>query len=298
MTVKEILKTISYISFTGDKNQHIEKVVALHQVSGTENALTWCNDKNITRLASLSTNSVVIISSNAIEKVTNPLNYLVVENPRRTFQEILAHFFTTERVPGIHTSAAIAQNSKIGKNAFIGHHVVIEENCEIGDNVTILHNTVLLKDTCIGNNVTIGANNTIGGVGFGYEKNAEGDFEFIPHLGNVVIKDDVDIGNNNCIDRAVLGSTIIEENVKIDNLVHIAHGVHIGRNSVIIANAMVAGSVTIGENSWIAPSSSILNKKNVGNNVLVGLGAIVLKDVDDFSVVAGNPAKEIRKIKE
>ena len=123
-----------------------------------------------------------------------------------------------------------------------------------------------------------------------------GDFELIPHIGNVVIKDNVDIGNNTCIDRAVLGSTILEENVKVDNLVHIAHGVSVGRNSVVIANAMVAGSVKIGSNSWIAPSSSILNKKDVGDNSLVGMGAVVTKSIEDNTIVAGNPAKFIRKI--
>lgn len=295
MTVKEILETITYIRFEGDENQQVEKVVPLNQVFGIRNALTWCSDENTTYLESLSTNPVVVISKNAAEKINNRVNYLVVENPRRTFREILTHFFAIKREANIHPSAIIAKNCKIGENIFIGHHVVIEENCEIGDNVTILHNTVILRDTVIGNNVTIGANNTIGGMGFGYEKNPEGDFELIPHIGNVIIKDHVDIGNNTCIDRAVLGSTRIEENVKIDNLVHIAHGVTVGRNSVIIANAMVAGSVVIGENAWVAPSSSVLNKKKIGNHALVGLGAVVIKDVDDFSIVAGNPAKEIRK---
>ncbi|MDB0601498.1 hypothetical protein PL373_10140 [Tenacibaculum maritimum] len=89
---------------------------------------------------------------------------------------------------------------------------------------------------------------------------------------------------------------MLENNVKVDNLVHIAHGVKVGRNSVIIANAMIAGSVNIGENSWIAPSSSIINKKNIGDNVLVGLGAVVTKNVENDVIVAGNPAKFIRKI--
>ncbi len=92
-------------------------------------------------------------------------------------------------------------------------------------------------------------------------KNEEGKYSIIPHMGNVVIKNQVEIGNNTCIDRAVLGSTIINENVKIDNLVHISHGVSLGANSLIIANTMIAGSSIIGENVWVSPSSSILNKK-------------------------------------
>jgi UDP-3-O-[3-hydroxymyristoyl] glucosamine N-acyltransferase len=143
--------------------------------------------------------------------------------------------------------------------------------------------------------VKVGCNCTIGGTGFGYEKDENGEFQLIPHLGNVVLEDYVEIGNNTCIDRAVLGSTILEENVKVDNLVHIAHGVKVMRNSVVIANAMVAGSVVIGENSWISPSVSILNQKKVGNNALVGLGAVVIKDVEDNDIIVGNPGKSIKK---
>jgi UDP-3-O-[3-hydroxymyristoyl] glucosamine N-acyltransferase len=92
-----------------------------------------------------------------------------------------------------------------------------------------------------------------------------------------------------------LESTILHKNVKVDNLVHIAHGVEIGANSLIIANAMIAGSVKIGENTWIAPSSSIIQKTTVGNDVIVGLGSVVLKNVEDGSVVAGVPARKIEK---
>jgi len=298
MKVKEILESIKYIKFIGDQNIEIERVVSITEIGNVLNAISWCNDNNSELLKNCVSTSVIIISNN-IEIESNQFkNYIIVENPRRTFQEILINFFMETRKAQRSPTAVIDSSSVYGDNVFIGHNVVIEANCKIGNNVAILHNTIIFKGTIIGNNVTIGANNTIGGVGFGYEKNNSGDFELIPHIGNVIIKDKVDIGNNTCIDKAVLGSTIIEENVKIDNLVHIAHGVHVGRNSVVIANAMVAGSVNIGENSWIAPSASILNKKNIGTNSLVGLGAVVTKDVEDNTIVAGNPAKFIRKIDE
>lgn len=293
--IKQIKENIDYIDFFGDSKLEINKVVPITEVNGIEKAISWCSDKNESILKNIDTNSLIIVSeTNNYKDGLN--NYIIVENPRRTFQKILAKFFEKSRNPSISSSATIAKNSKIGENIFIGHNVIIEEDCIIGSNTTILHNTNILRGTLIGSNVNIGCNSTIGGIGFGYEKNNKGDFELIPHIGNVVIKNSVDIGNNTCIDRAVLGSTIVEDNVKIDNLVHIAHGVKVGRNSVVIANAMIAGSVNIGENSWIAPSSSVLNKKSIGNNALVGMGAVVTKDVKDSTIVAGNPSKFLRNI--
>lgn len=296
--IKKILENISYVKFTGNINEELLSVVSLDEVDNAENCLSWCSDKNAESLNRIKNNKCVIIVSNNIDisKVDN-INFIVVENPRRTFQEILSNFFVAKKEYKIHSTAFIDGSSVLGNNVYLGNNVVIEKNCKVGNNTIINHNSVILEGTIIGDNVIIGSNNTIGGVGFGYEKNEKGDFEVIPHIGNVVIKDNVDIGNNVCIDRAVLGSSILEENVKIDNLVHIAHGVVVGRNSVVIANAMVAGSVKIGENSWVAPSASIINKKNIGNNALVGLGAVVTKHVEDNTIVAGNPAKFIRNIK-
>jgi len=160
-----------------------------------------------------------------------------------------------------------------------------------------MHNTVVLKNTTIGDRVRIGSNCSIGNFGFGYEKNEKEDYELIEHLGVVKIENDVHIHNNTCIDRGVLGETYIGENVKIDNLVHIAHGVHIERNSLIIANAMVAGSVRIGKNSWIAPSTSVKNQINISAGTLTGIGAVVLKDSSENDVLIGSPATTMEEYK-
>jgi len=295
--IKELLTKIKYIKFIGNDELEFNKVIPITELNNVESAISWCGDKNEDILNDINSESIVIIVSKANKQAYKLKNYIVVDNPRRTFQEILTKFFAKKREKQIHSSAKIHPTAKISDNVTIGYNVVIEEGCVIGTNTTILHNTVVFYDSVIGENVNIGSNDTIGGIGFGYEKNKNKKFELIPHIGNVVIKDNVDIGNNTCIDRAVLGSTIIEENVKIDNLVHIAHGVKVGRNSVVIANAMVAGSVNIGENSWVAPSSSILNKRDVGNNALVGMGAVVTKNVEEYAIVAGNPAKFVRSLK-
>lgn len=178
-------------------------------------------------------------------------NYIVSANPRRSFAQVLKLF--EKDYPNTINSSA-----KIGKNT-------------------------ILKSTTIEENVTIGANCTIGGVGFGYEEG-----ELIPHIGRVRICEGVEIGNNVCIDRAVMGETLLQKNVKIDNLVHVAHGAQIGEGSMIIAHAMIGGSVKIGKNVWIAPSVSILNGLTIGDNAYIGMGANVLKDVEEGQKIVGN----------
>jgi UDP-3-O-[3-hydroxymyristoyl] glucosamine N-acyltransferase len=210
---------------------------------------------------------------------------------------VLKEFFVSKPAADyISPKASIHPSVKIGKHVSIGDFTVIEQGCVIGDHSVIGHNNILHEKTIIGNHVKIGSNNTIGGVGFGYEKDEQGNYEVLPHIGNVVIKDKVEIGNNTCIDRAVLGSTLIGENVKIDNLVHVAHGVTIGENTLVIAHAMLGGSCVIGKNCWIAPHASIINKGIVEDGALVGMGAVVLKPVKAGTVVAGNPAKYLKDL--
>ena len=224
-------------------------------------------------------------------------NVIVVENPRKAFANVLRAFFLEKKEYGkIYSSATIEDSVKYNSETInIGPNVVIEDDVLIGDFVCIGANSVIKKGTIISDFVTIGSNCTIGGVGFGYELNDDGIYELIPHLGNVVLKEKVEIGNNVCIDRAVLGSTILEKEVKVDNLVHISHGVFIDENSLIIAHAMIAGSVKIGKNTWVAPCSSIKQKVIVGDNVTIGLGSVVLKNVSNNQTVVGVPAKNIQK---
>ncbi len=138
-----------------------------------------------------------------------------------------------------------------------------------------------------------GANCVIGAAGFGYERDENNIPVSMPHLGNVKIGEYVEIGSNVCIDRAVVGSTVIGDNVKIDNLTHVAHGAKIGKNTLIVAGAVIGGSVEIGENCFIGMNASIKNKVKIGNNVIIGAGAVVLKDVPDGEVWVGNPARQL-----
>ena len=147
-----------------------------------------------------------------------------------------------------------------------------------------------------GKDVKIGSNCSIGGQGFGMVKDVKdknGGWIRFPHYGNIILKDNVSLGDNNTITRGTMGDTIIGSGVKTDCGVHIAHNSVIGKNCMFAAKAMIAGSVTMGENCWIGPSTSIIQKAIIGNNVFVGIGSNVIKNVPDNVVVVGNPAKII-----
>lgn len=291
----EILKELDNPEFHGDSNVEVLFPIILDVNNTNPSVIMWVNEKNTNNISNINYGTIICSHSAAVES-RRYLNIIKVDNPRNAFRIVLEKFFTKTKKSFIASSAKIAPNVKIGKEAFIGENVVIENDCVIGNFVEINHNSVLYSGTIIGDNVKIGANNTIGGVGFGYEKDQDETYVLIPHLGNVILESNVHIGNNVTIDRAVLGSTLLQENVKVDNLVHIAHGVNIGRNSLIIANAMVAGSCTIGENVWVAPSSSILNKLTIQNNALIGMGAVVVKNVNEGEVIVGNPGKQLQKL--
>lgn len=299
-SVDEIKRIVQALDFVGDENSIILEILAVTDPNLHENSLTWCSDKNLTALQDLAKTNV-IISAQAYANIKSSadirLNFFIVENPRRAFALMMSHVSKSlKEKPSIHSSAIIHATAKLnGKEINIGPNVVVEADVDIENNVSIGANTTILSRTQIKSGVIIGCNSTIGGVGFGYEMNDEGQYELIPHIGNVIIEKNAEIGNNVCIDRAVLGSTRIGENVKIDNLVHVAHGVQIGANSLIIANSMIAGSCEIGENVWVAPSVSILQKVKIGNYSLIGMGSVVLKNVEENSVVAGVPAKKIKE---
>jgi UDP-3-O-[3-hydroxymyristoyl] glucosamine N-acyltransferase len=292
MKIKDILSAIEFVDFKGNTNQEIKNVIPFQDNNMNESVLMWINEKNLGKLPSLKV-GIVICPSNANIDWKENVNYILVDRPRDAFRKVMEKFFVMTPKVGISKSAIIDSSSTIGADCFLGNNVVIEENCIIGNSVQIDHNTVIKKGTFIDEKVIIGANCTIGGVGFGYEKDSDGIYTFMHHLGNVVINARVEIGNNVCVDRAVLGSTILSKNVKVDNFVHVAHGVFVDENSLLIAHAMIGGSTKIGKNVWVAPSSSIINACTVGDNALIGMGAVVVKPVEEGKIVIGNPARPL-----
>jgi UDP-3-O-[3-hydroxymyristoyl] glucosamine N-acyltransferase len=181
-------------------------------------------------------------------------------------------FIDCELMPGgwwMHRLAAVDSSAVIFPGVYIGPNVTINKHCIIGPN------------TCIGQ------------PGFGYNTLEDGTREYRQHVEGVYLAKDVHVGANTCIDQGRHRTTEIGAGTKIDNLVHIAHNVIIGKRCLIIAHTMLGGSVTIGDDAHIAPGSLIRDWRNVGANATSGLGAVVVKDIPTGETHAGNPAHNL-----
>ena len=191
------------------------------------------------------------------------------------------------------SNVILGENVKIGKNSTVGHNTIIESNVEIGNNCHIGSN-VIIKKTIIGNNVSILDGAIIGKKGFGFFPNNKKNIKY-PHIGMVIIENNVEIGCNNTIDRGSLSNTIIGENSFLDNQVHIAHNVQIGKNCIVTGQVGFAGSSKIGNNVMIGGQAGISGHLKIGNNVKIGGGSGVIKNIPDNTKVMGYPAKDIKK---
>ena len=182
----------------------------------------------------------------------------------------------------------IGKNVKIGKNSIIGSNSIIEHDVIIGNNC-IIGSNVILKNSILGNNIVIQDNSKIGLKGFGFIPLKEKNFKF-PHIGRVVINDNVEIASGCTIDRGSVDDTEIGKNTYLDNQVHMAHNVKIGSNCMIAGQVGFAGSSTIGNNVSIGGQAGISGHLTIGNNVKIGGGSGVVKDIEDNQVVMGYPA--------
>ena len=182
--------------------------------------------------------------------------------------------------------------TQIGKNCKIDRTAVIEKGVIIGNNVSIGPLTVIKSGSIIDDNTQIGCNTVIGSEGFQLIKYDGMAPMHITHVGRCHICSDVFVGDNVCVCNSLFGGeTYIGQGVKIDNLVHIAHNIYIGKNAVITAQVILCGSSVVEDEAWIAPNVSVLNRVTIGKGAKVGLGSVVTRDVAPHTVVYGNPAK-------
>jgi len=182
----------------------------------------------------------------------------------------------------------IGKNVKIGKNTIIGANSIIEHDVVIGSNC-VIGSHVILKNSILDNNIVIQDDCKIGLKGFGFIPLKEKNFKF-PHIGRVIINDNVEIASGCTIDRGSVDDTEIGKNTYLDNQVHMAHNVKIGSNCMIAGQVGFAGSSTIGNNVSIGGQAGISGHLTIGNNVKIGGGSGVVKDIEDNQVVMGYPA--------
>jgi UDP-3-O-[3-hydroxymyristoyl] glucosamine N-acyltransferase len=230
-----------------------------------------------------------------------------VKNPQAAFSHVVRIFYPP--IPswsGISPIAHVGQGIQMGKDVAIAPFVVIQNHVTLGDRVTlhphvvlgdhvsigndveIFPNVTILNGTRIGSRVTIHAGTVIGGDGFGYTPD-DGVYRKIPHLGIVQIDDDVEIGAGNTIDRATYGKTWIKNGVKTDNLVHIAHNVTVGENTLLVAQVGISGSTTIGRQCILAGQAGVSGHITIGNRVTIGPQSGIAGSISDGAIVTGSP---------
>lgn len=189
--------------------------------------------------------------------------------------------------------AVIGKGVTIGPGSTISTGCILEPNVRIGRNGYLAPNVVIQRNCVLGNNVIIHANSTIGTDGFGYRM-VEGQHRKIPHIGIVVIEDDVEIGANCCVDRAKIGKTVIGQGSKIDNLVQIAHNVQIGRHCIIVSQVGIAGSSQLGEYVVLGGQVGVSDHITLGDRVMAAAQTGIMSDIESDTKVMGSPSRPIR----
>ncbi len=293
----------------GDGSVEIRAVASIE--SAGEADLTFAADaKHASRLADCKA-AAAIVGSDA-PKV--PVTLIRVDNVQAAVAKLLGRLAVPEDVPpaGVHETAVIASDAEVAPDAAVGPGVVVGHGAKINPLVTLCANVfvgaravigretllaegVVVKSDCIiGDRVRIGPNSVIGADGFGYYL-ADGVHHKIPHAGNVVIADDVEIGACSCVDRAKFGSTRVGAGTKIDNLVQVAHNVQIGRGCILAGQSGVAGSTRLGDYVVAGGHAGIRDNITLGDGAQCSAFAAVAADVADGEIVAGVPAGPVKE---
>jgi UDP-3-O-[3-hydroxymyristoyl] glucosamine N-acyltransferase len=256
------------------------------------------------------------VNPDELKERATPLGLIRVADPYRAFLKLIDVFHPApEPLPrGIHKSAVIDPGASIGQDVSIGAYVVIEKGCKVGKGTAIYHGTVIhqgveigehtviypnvtIRESCIiGSRVIIHSGTVIGSDGFGFARNDKGIQEKIPQRGIVEIQDDVEIGANCTVDRATIGRTLIEEGVKLDNLIHVAHNVTIGAHTVIAAQTGISGSTKVGKHCAFGGQVGLTGHITIADNTSIGAQSGVPKSItEEGKTYFGYPAHEIHE---
>ncbi|MDP3609195.1 MAG: UDP-3-O-(3-hydroxymyristoyl)glucosamine N-acyltransferase [Methylophilus sp.] len=292
LTVSTIIEQLGGV-LSGDGNTHIHRVGSLGLAQ--TGAISFFTDTKYSAALSQTLASVVIIKPEHASLTTLPK--IITDNPYAYFAKVSALLNPLVRpIAGIHSSAQIGEgvdvhpNAAIGQNVVIGHHVniaadvaiasgcVIEHNVDIGEGTVLEPNVTVRYGTKIGKHCHLYAGCVIGNDGFGYAEE-HGRWVKIPQVGHVVIGDFVDIGANTTVDRGAIDDTVIEEGVKLDNLIQIAHNCRIGAHTVIAGCVGIAGSAVIGKHCKIGGAAMILGHLTIADHVTISPGSMIMRSI-------------------
>jgi UDP-3-O-[3-hydroxymyristoyl] glucosamine N-acyltransferase len=275
-----------------------------------KNDLTFLDSIKYKSEANTTQGTVCITTEKLKKYISNKTEVIIVKNVLFELAKILKKIYPTADIDypdfslkspiktkyksvKFSNNVLVGKNVKIGKNSIIGANTIIEHNVNIGINC-IIGSNVIIKNSFIGHDVVIQDGCKIGQKGFGFIPINNKNIKF-PHIGKVVIEDNVEIASNCTIDRGSIDDTVIGKNSYLDNQVHMAHNVKIGSNCMIAGQVGFAGSSRIGNNVSIGGQAGISGHLNIGNNVKIGGGSGVVKDIEDNQVVMGYPAISLKE---
>jgi UDP-3-O-[3-hydroxymyristoyl] glucosamine N-acyltransferase len=257
--------------------------------------------------------SILIVNDSLVLKNKIDATLIRVSDAYAAFATLLTKYqeLKTQNLTGIQSPSFISSSAQLGENHFVAAFAYISDNVSIGNNVKIfpgvvvsenvkigndvvLHPGVIIYADCIlGNNITIHSGAIIGSDGFGFAPKADGSFQKVPQLGNVIIEDHVEIGSNTTIDRATIGSTIIRKGVKLDNLIQIAHNVEVGEHTVIAAQTGLSGSTKVGKGVMMGGQVGTAGHLSIADGVKVAARSGITKTISkENSIITGYPATE------
>jgi UDP-3-O-[3-hydroxymyristoyl] glucosamine N-acyltransferase len=296
----------------GTRLENGAKDTEIHGVAGIEAAepgqITFIANPKYAAAARTTKASAVIAAEDFPALKTAMLRS---KNPYLDFARALEFFYQPPQyVPGIHPTAVIHPSAKIGADVHIGPYVVIQEDVEIGKNAVLLahvvvyrgvkignnflaHAHAVVREFCrVGNNVVLQNGVVIGGDGFGFAKKGKGQWHKIVQSGQTIIEDDVEVQANACIDRASVGETRIARGAKIDNLVQVGHGSKVGEDTLLCAQAGLAGSTDVGKGVILAGQVGVAGHCKIGDGAIATAQSGIPNDVAPGAVVSGYPAMD------
>lgn len=239
--------------------------------------------------------NVLLLTEKEIPQLEDCASYIVVSKSRIAFMKVVNEFYVQFDVVQIAPSANIHEHASLGRGVYVGEHAVIGPDVSIGNNTKVLNNVVISGRVKIGDNCLIKDNTTIGSEGFDFDYDEEGRLIHSPQIGKIIIGNNAWIGANSSIESSTIDNTVIEDNVKIDDLVQIGGHCTIQKATMITAGVIISRQVTIGQNCLLCPNVSVREFIKIEDNVTVGIGSVVVKDLPANGVYVGNPAKLLRK---